>query len=309
MGLVLLAAIAILGMGVATGTGVTAIKRRKRKKSSVKLLPAPASSEKAKDKKKRIKKKKKEIAVKFPKLPPRKKKEIKTAKKILDTPIPKTAKGAEIVKRIASLIANPVVKRKSPLIQKAAKKKIEEVKAENISKAKVKKYFKTKPKKGYPYVYRNRKNKKKVFANKRGSKNLRKRKRFQFLKFSKKLATSRQRKQYYALRRAQKALDGPAPVPAEAKREIVKTIVKAEQIKPTPEQAARALAIYTKEGGWQGDKERPSKVVRDCQLHMGIEGADGVIGPGTRARAKSLGALLYRRASQAPKAWATAETF
>lgn len=94
-------------------------------------------------------------------------------------------------------------------------------------------------------------------------------------------------------------------LPSFAKLNIAKTIVKADKVTPTAAQAARTLQLYTKEGGWQGTKNRRSTVARNSQKYMGLT-ADGIIGPKTRRRAKALGYPLYSRSHQKPGAWRAA---
>lgn len=91
-------------------------------------------------------------------------------------------------------------------------------------------------------------------------------------------------------------------LPAVAKAQIAKAIVQAEQTtKPTPDQAAKALQLWTKSGGNQGTKNNRSAMVKNSQALMGLT-ADGIIGPNTRARAKALGFPLYSRSYQKPGA-------
>lgn len=83
-----------------------------------------------------------------------------------------------------------------------------------------------------------------------------------------------------------------------AKREISKAVIKAEETtKPTPDQAAKALRLYTRDGGNQGTKAYPSETVRKAQEILGLT-PDGIIGPKTRRRCKELGYTLYPRSYQ-----------
>lgn len=87
-------------------------------------------------------------------------------------------------------------------------------------------------------------------------------------------------------------------LPQQAKIQIAKAIIKADSTtKPTPDQAAKALQLWTKNGGNQGTKNNRSEMVKKSQALMGLS-ADGIIGPNTRARAKSLGFTLYPRSYQ-----------
>ena len=140
-----------------------------------------------------------------------------------------------------------------------------------------------------------------------------------FLKNLFKIAAARRGVQHPLVRKAAKKkikeiAVKPAPARAEAikkmppaaKRKVAEAVVKAETTTPpTPAQAARALQVYTKEGGWQGTKKYRSHMVRNSQDLMGIGPGDGIIGPGTRKRAKELGFPLYRRSHQKPGAWRT----
>lgn len=172
--------------------------------------------------------------------------------------------------------------------------------------AELAKYFRTTATYEFPYVYRNKSNQALIWANKPGADALVAKGTHVFVQFNPTLATNAQNQEWqYSLKAL--APDGPAPLPPAAKREIVKTVVKAETTPPTPQQAAKALQIYTKEGGWQGDKSKPSQVVYDCQKHMGDKGADGIIGQGTRDMARKLGYPLYARSYTAPGAYNKAE--
>lgn len=94
-------------------------------------------------------------------------------------------------------------------------------------------------------------------------------------------------------------------LPARAKTAIAKSIMKAEKTPTiTADQAARALQLWTKQGGNQGTKNNRSATVRKHQLAMGFTGsnADGIIGPATRKRARDLGYPLYSRKYQKPGA-------
>lgn len=94
-------------------------------------------------------------------------------------------------------------------------------------------------------------------------------------------------------------------LPTAAKIQIAKAVAKADATtKPTPDQAAKILQIWTKGGGNQGTKTNRSETVKRCQLLMGFTGndADGIIGPKTRARAKALGYTLAPRSAQKPGA-------
>jgi len=91
-------------------------------------------------------------------------------------------------------------------------------------------------------------------------------------------------------------------LPSIAKQTIAKSVVTAErETKPTPEQAAKALALWTKNGGNQGTSANRSETVRRSQALMGLT-ADGIIGPMTRDRAKELGYILALRSAQKPGA-------
>jgi hypothetical protein len=91
-------------------------------------------------------------------------------------------------------------------------------------------------------------------------------------------------------------------LPSIAKQTIAKSVVTAErETKPTPEQAAKALALWTKNGGNQGTSANRSETVRRSQALMGLA-ADGIIGPMTRERAKELGYILALRSAQKPGA-------
>jgi hypothetical protein len=90
-------------------------------------------------------------------------------------------------------------------------------------------------------------------------------------------------------------------LPAEAKQTIAKSVVTAEKTKPTPDQAAKALQLWTKNGGNQGTATNRSETVRKSQQLMGLT-ADGIIGPNTRARAVALGYPLALRSAQKPGA-------
>jgi hypothetical protein len=67
-----------------------------------------------------------------------------------------------------------------------------------------------------------------------------------------------------------------------------------------PDRAAKVLRLYTRDGGNQGYKGNEDEVVSLAQFYMGLSPADGVIGQGTRTRAKELGYPLYRRRHQKP---------
>ncbi|UCC72286.1 MAG: hypothetical protein JSV86_18255 [Gemmatimonadota bacterium] len=73
--------------------------------------------------------------------------------------------------------------------------------------------------------------------------------------------------------------------------------------KPTPlenmKAAALALSDYTRAGGHQGTRARPSSTVKKYQALMGGLKADGIVGPKTRARAAALGHPLAPRARRA----------
>lgn len=93
-------------------------------------------------------------------------------------------------------------------------------------------------------------------------------------------------------------------LPQSAKIAIASAIAKADTVKPTPDQAAKVLYIWTKGGGNQGTKTNRSATVRNCQELMGFSGADadGIVGPKTRTRAKELGYILAPRSAQKPGA-------
>lgn len=86
-------------------------------------------------------------------------------------------------------------------------------------------------------------------------------------------------------------------LPAEAKTAIAKAVSKAEDVKPTPDQAARMLYVWTKNGGNQGTKYNRSAYVKKCQEYLGLK-ADGIIGPNTRRRVKEFGLTLAPRSAQ-----------
>lgn len=90
-------------------------------------------------------------------------------------------------------------------------------------------------------------------------------------------------------------------LPKPAKIAIASAVAKAEKVKPTPDQAAKILYIWTRGGGNQGTKNNRSATVKNCQALMGL-GADGIIGPKTRKRAKELGFILAPRSAQKPGA-------
>lgn len=94
-------------------------------------------------------------------------------------------------------------------------------------------------------------------------------------------------------------------LPTRAKTAIAKAVIKADKAPTvTADQAARALRLWTKQGGNQGTRNNRSETVRRHQLAMGFTGkdADGIIGPATRKRARSLGYPLYSRRHQKPGA-------
>jgi hypothetical protein len=94
-------------------------------------------------------------------------------------------------------------------------------------------------------------------------------------------------------------------LPEPAKIQIASAIAKADrETKPTPDQAAKILSIWTKGGGNQGTKNNRSETVKRCQILMGFKGkqADGIIGPKTRTRALALGYRLAPRSAQKPGA-------
>jgi hypothetical protein len=93
-------------------------------------------------------------------------------------------------------------------------------------------------------------------------------------------------------------------LPQPAKIAIASAVAKADKVKPTPDQAAKILYIWTKGGGNQGTKNNRSATVKNCQELMGFSGsdADGIIGPKTRKRAKELGYTLAPRSAQKPGA-------
>lgn len=93
----------------------------------------------------------------------------------------------------------------------------------------------------------------------------------------------------------------PKRLPQPAKAALAAAVVKAQkETKPTADQAAKILQIWTKGGGNQGTKGNPSATVKRCQLLMGFSGtdADGIIGPKTRTRARELGYVLAPRSAQ-----------
>lgn len=90
-----------------------------------------------------------------------------------------------------------------------------------------------------------------------------------------------------------------APSPAVQEATAAPGVVVSEvvQSKRSPEQAARDLASYAsqaladKHGALLGTKAAPSPFVRQAQDDMGIT-ADGIYGPGTRARGEKLGVKM-----------------
>lgn len=172
--------------------------------------------------------------------------------------------------------------------------------------AQIAKFYRAKATQGFPYVYRNKANNQLVWTNKPGADALRQKGTHTFVQFNGNLATLKQKQEWQAAMRAL-APDGPTPMPPAAKKEVIKAVVQAEDTPPTPKQAAKALALYTKNGGWQGDKSKPSQVVYDCQKHMGDPNPDGIIGQGTRTMARNLGHPLYARSHTAPGAYNKAE--
>lgn len=182
------------------------------------------------------------------------------------------------------------------------KKKPSVVQQPKYNLAEIAKFYRAKATQGFPYVYRNKSNNQLVWTNKPGADALRNKGSHTFVQFNRNLATSKQRQEWdYAM----KALrpDGPTPMPPAAKKEVIKAVVQNEDKPPTPKQAAQALQIYTKNGGWQGDKSKPSQVVYDCQKRMGDPNPDGIIGQGTRTMARNLGYPLYARSHTAPGAY------
>lgn len=100
---------------------------------------------------------------------------------------------------------------------------------------------------------------------------------------------------------ARVATADPKNLPAPAKAALAAAVAKAQaETKPTADQAAKILSIWTKGGGNQGTKSNPSATVKRCQLLMGFSGtdADGIIGPKTRTRARELGFVLAPRSAQ-----------
>lgn len=90
-------------------------------------------------------------------------------------------------------------------------------------------------------------------------------------------------------------------LPAPAKKALAAAVAKSKTLKPTPDQAAKILQIWTKGGGNQGTKNNRSETVKRCQALMGLT-ADGIIGPKTRRRARELGYTLAPRSAQKPGA-------
>ncbi len=90
-------------------------------------------------------------------------------------------------------------------------------------------------------------------------------------------------------------------LPQPAKNALASAIAQSTTVKPTADQAARILSIWTKGGGNQGTKYNRSATVKRCQTLMGLT-ADGIIGPATRRRAKELGYTLAPRSAQKPGA-------
>lgn len=94
-------------------------------------------------------------------------------------------------------------------------------------------------------------------------------------------------------------------LPTRAKVALAKAVISAEKTtKVTADQAAKALQLWTRQGGNQGTKYNRSATVKKHQLAMGFTGndADGIIGPKTRTRAKQLGYPLAPRSRQKPGA-------
>ena len=93
-------------------------------------------------------------------------------------------------------------------------------------------------------------------------------------------------------------------LPQPAKIALASAVAKADTVKPTADQAAKILQIWTRGGGNQGTKNNRSATVKKCQGLMGFTGADadGIIGPKTRKRAKELGYVLAPRSAQKPGA-------
>jgi murein L,D-transpeptidase YcbB/YkuD len=90
-------------------------------------------------------------------------------------------------------------------------------------------------------------------------------------------------------------------LPVQAKVELAKAVLANESTKPSADQAAKSLQVWTKGGGNQGSKTNRSQTVKKAQELMGLT-ADGIIGPETRTRAAALGYPLAPRASQKPGA-------
>ncbi|NIP95457.1 MAG: hypothetical protein GWO24_19245 [Akkermansiaceae bacterium] len=72
------------------------------------------------------------------------------------------------------------------------------------------------------------------------------------------------------------------------------------EVSVAPDRAAQVLRLYTRDGGNQGYKGNEDEVVSLAQFYMGLEPADGIVGPITRTRAKELGYPLYTRDRQKP---------
>lgn len=374
MGVALLGILALVGLGLAAAAD---------KKPTPKPKKKPVSKVKIVKPKKKPKKKVKR---------PPKKKEVAAAKKINKAKVdPKTPQGKEIVKKLAEIVVRDDPKT-HPIVKNEAKKKIKAIAKPSANLAEIAKLFRAKATPGFPHVWRNNQSGALIWANDKGSDNLRIKKTHTYVKFDRALATAAQRKNFddalralappkakpsvvqqpafnlaelakffrtsatpgfpYVYRTkannaliwankpgadalrmknthtfvsfnrslatekqrqewdyAMKALapDGPTPMPPAAKKEVIKAVVQNQEKPPTPKQAAQALQIYTKNGGWQGDRSKPSQVVYDCQKRMGDPGADGIIGQGTRTRARDLGYPLYDRSHTAPGAYNKAE--
>jgi hypothetical protein len=108
----------------------------------------------------------------------------------------------------------------------------------------------------------------------------------------------------------------PAPAPPKAAAAAVKPAAPKPAAKPaakpvakrSPKQAALELQSYLSKGGAPGSKGKPAAAVRDAQRDMGMvaKEQDGIVGPHTRAAAKSLGVTLPEpKASPAKAAPAT----
>jgi hypothetical protein len=314
----LFAVLAFLGIGAAAaattakaaapGEPPRPIPKKKVRRIVRKVEPKEKPKSKVVIKKKPLKKKvKKKIKAKRP--PTRK--EVEAAKKIKEAKVVPNKQGKKIIKKLTEIVKPTKKKKKAhPIVRQEAKKKLAKIAKPGPNLAEIAKQYRAVQTVGFPYVYKSKKTGQKVWCTESGANALRAKGTHTWVTFRHELATAAQKRNWNAAMQALKPKPAPSPKKREARKEIIKTVVKVDDdTPPTPKQAARALQIYTKEGHWQGDKSRPSKIVRDCQKHMGDPAPDGIVGPGTRARAKDLGYPLYTREQQRPGAWKEVETF